>query len=152
VVSVTREALGGWLLRRRPGSPSLPALVSAGGLEAFCVRDNYRSELMRIGDLALLWISGRDERYERGIWASGRLEEEPGVDKTVPVRLTRLAGGPLTDRELRGHGIDDLEVQRQPFGSNPSWVSADQLRRIVELQAECGDEASEGWPYHRGRR
>jgi hypothetical protein len=151
VVSVTREALGGWLLRRRPGTPSLAALVSAGGLEGFCVRDNYRSELMRIGDLALLWISGRDARYERGIWASGRLEGEPDVHSTVLVRLTRLAGGPLTDRQLRGHGIDDLEVQRQPFGSNPSWVSAEQLRRLVALHPGLGDEGLDGRLYHGAR-
>lgn len=41
-----------------------------------------------------------------------------------------LLGQAVSDAELRLAGIDDLEVQRQAYGSNPSWVSEQQLGRI----------------------
>jgi len=143
---VTRKALGGWLLRRAAASASLPMLVSQGGLEDFCVRDNYRSRLMRDGDLVFLWISGRNRSYERGIWATGRLQGPPGPEYRVSVLLSPLADRPLTDRALRSRGIDDLEVQRQPFGSNPSWISIEQLGRLVEFHAALGGPSALPWP------
>jgi hypothetical protein len=42
----------------------------------------------------------------------------------------------VTDAELRASGIGDLEVQRMPFGSNPSWVTVDQLTKINALLGE----------------
>jgi hypothetical protein len=42
----------------------------------------------------------------------------------------------LTDADLRAAGVDDLEVQRMPAGSNPSWVSRQQWDRIEPLIGE----------------
>jgi hypothetical protein len=39
----------------------------------------------------------------------------------------------LTDADLRAAGIGDLEVQRMPAGSNPSWVSKQQWEAIEVL-------------------
>jgi hypothetical protein len=37
------------------------------------------------------------------------------------------------DAELRAAGIDGLEVQRQPFMANPSFVSDEQLGTMLPL-------------------
>ena len=55
-----------------------------------------------------------------------------------------LLDSPVTDAELRSAAIDDLEVQRVPMGSNPSWLSRDQLSRLTPLLP--------GWPRYRPRR
>ncbi|WP_157559572.1 hypothetical protein [Nocardioides sp. Soil777] len=53
------------------------------------------------------------------------------------MHLPLLRRGVL-EEEIRSAGVDDLEVLRQPQGSNPSWVSKDQLSAIADL---CGS-----WP------
>lgn len=47
-----------------------------------------------------------------------------------------LFASALTDADLRAAGVDDLEVQRMPAGSNPSWVSKQQWDRIETLLHE----------------
>ena len=44
-----------------------------------------------------------------------------------------LMDEPVTDAELKAAGITDLEVQRQPFAANPSWLRRDQLSAVEEL-------------------
>ena len=47
-----------------------------------------------------------------------------------------LFASALTDADLRAAGVDDLEVQRMPAGSNPSWLSRQQWDRIGPLLGE----------------
>lgn len=62
-----------------------------------------------------------------------------GVTREVEINIPLLEQ-PITDVELRSAGIDDLEVQVQYQGSNPSWVSKDQLHRLESLLPQWPDE------------
>jgi hypothetical protein len=42
-----------------------------------------------------------------------------------------IPGGMLSDKQLRTDGVNELDVQLQPDGDNPSWVSKDQMDRIM---------------------
>jgi len=70
-----------------------------------------------------------DDSYEDDIdyWLDQAARD--GAENAVPVEIVLLAEA-ITDVDLRAAGIDDLEVQRQPQGSNPSWISKEQLRRL----------------------
>lgn len=132
--SVTRESLGAWLVKARPdpGSHVVSLLESGGGrLTSRCVSRGYRSEMMAEGDPVLLWISGDGRRVARGVWGVGRVVA-PVEDGEVAVDLPLLAE-PVTAAELLAAGVDDLEVQRMPQGSNPSWVTREQLAVIESL-------------------
>lgn len=154
---VTETNLGAWLLRCNPKVWNLPAAIEDGDdrITGWSVVDNYRSRMMRPGHKVVLWVSGTSSRLSRGIWGlghiTGEVEDEPpdvahadevgywlndgvrlGVTNSIDVDIV-LMTKPLTDVELRAAGISDLEVQRQPQFSNPSWVSKEQLARITSL-------------------
>lgn len=74
-----------------------------------------------------LWL---DERTRRGV--------SHAVFVDIP-----LLDAPVTDAELKSANIDDLEVQRVPMGSNPSWLSRPQLSRLRPLLPP--------WPAYRPR-
>ena len=106
---------------------------------------------MQPGDRVLFWVSG-DGRggFARGIWGLGTVlaPAEPwhdaergfwtdegsrqGVRARVEVDIA-LLDQPVPVAELRGAGVTDLEVQRQPFAANPSYVSPEQLARLADL-------------------
>jgi hypothetical protein len=135
MVSVTRERLAAWLLRCNPTLTDLASRFSTP-IGGWCVADNYRSRLMQPGDAVLLWVSGRDQHFVRGIWGSGHVTAPAGwadLGLRIGLELVLRHEPMATDAELRAAGVDDLEVQRMPQGSNPSWVSFDQLDRIAAL-------------------
>jgi len=149
---ITQQNLGAWLLRCNPKhEPELPELVAAGGhrIKRWCVADNYRSRMMAAGDPIVFWVSGNGRLLVRGIWGIGHVvgaggfrtlsadheatsrsvskpSERPKVDVDIPL----LSEG-ISDRLLRASGITDLEVQLQPQGSNPSWISVEQLAQLA---------------------
>ena len=125
----------GCCVATRPGR-DLAARFQLARSGSWCVADNYRSRLMQPDDAVLLWISGRDRHFVRGIWARGRItaaarHSEDGLQ--IGLELSLRAEPLATDAELRAAGVTDLEVQRMPQGSNPSWVSRDQLEQILAL-------------------
>ncbi len=143
--TITDDNLGAWLIKCSPTSGSdLPAAIRDGSIriiENWCVSDNYRSRMMEPGDRALLWVSGDNRSMTRGIWGAGWVTDHvrdmpdidgPDVTKKVALHIPVL-DEPLSDADLRAAGADDLEVQRLAVGSNPSWVSMDQLLRIQDL-------------------
>jgi hypothetical protein len=110
-----------------------------------------RSALMAVGDRVLFWVSGHGRQgFTRGVWGLGQVvaEAEPwsettrgfwraadahhGIRARVEVDVA-LLDEPVRDAELRAAGINDLEVQRQPFAANPSWISQEQLAALHEL-------------------
>ena len=135
MVAVTPELLGAWLLRC---NPTLTDLTGRGfnPVRSWCVADNYRSRLMAPPDEVLLWVSGRDRHFVRGIWGRGRVTA-PADWTNSGLRIgleLEVRDEPLvTDAELRAAGIDDLEVQRMPQGSNPSWVPRHLFDRMACL-------------------
>ena len=134
--TVTRDTLGAWLVKARPdpGSHVMSLLEAGGGtVTSRCVSRGYRSQMMAEGDTVLLWISGDGRRVARGVWGVGRVVG-PVDDGEVAVDLPLLAE-PVTVADLLAAGVDDLEVQRMPQGSNPSWVTREQLAVIESLLA-----------------
>lgn len=148
--TVTADNLGAWLLRCSPrNEPELPQWVAAGEhrIRRWCVVDNYRSRMMAVGDRVVFWVSGDQRLLDRGIWGIGDVvgvrgvvqpatmnprsgpanrTARPNVDVDIPL-LTEA----VSDRAIRAAGIDDLEVQVQPQGANPSWISTGQFARLV---------------------
>ncbi len=139
MAAITRTELGAWLLRCNPSNnPVVTGLAAVGGrVGRWCVVSNYRSAMMAAGDPVLLWVSGNGRLLARGIWGAGVVTGPAGRagatgGLTVAVDIPLLTDG-ITDGELRARGIDDLEVQLQPMGSNPSWLSRSQYVRLRPL-------------------
>lgn len=151
--TVERSELGAWLLKCNPGAWDLRGFLDAGEerVTSWSVQPGYRSALMAPGDRVLFWVSGDGRQgFVRGIWGLGRVvaEAEPwseatrgfwraadghhGIRARVEVDITLLRE-PVSDAQLRAAGVDDLEVQRQPFAANPSWVSNTQLAALEDL-------------------
>lgn len=156
--AVSREVLGAWLLKANPAVWDVRAFLADGHdrITSWSVRRGYRSALMRPGDRVLLWLSGPGTGgLARGIWGLGHVlaEPEPWTDdergwwlddaarRALHARVevdVPLLEDPLPVAELRAAGITGLEVQRVAQGSNPSWVSREQLDALEPLLP--------GWP------
>lgn len=154
---VTDANLGAWLLRCNPDVWDLPRAIAEGysSIVSWTVAHNYRSRMMAEGQPVLLWASGNGRRIPRGIWGLGHVtgpaqdyvpedldpadagywldkKAEAAADNRVLVDIPLLTS-PVTDADLKAAGITDLEVQVQHQGSNPSWISKDQLARLQPL-------------------
>jgi hypothetical protein len=132
---------------------------------------------MERGDRILLWVGGQIRNYERGIWGNGLVTGDTMYNVTysdqaispywrdraageqhrnfAQVRITPLVNTPVTDAALRQHGITDLEVQRQPQGISPSWVTREQLVRIDKVtckstRSSIGASSCRRWPIRAG--
>jgi hypothetical protein len=142
--AITEDTFGAWLVKCSPPTGStLQEGMDAGTIDIsrWCVVPGYRADMMRKGQRVVLWVSGGD-KAQRGIWATGRLTGEACVDEahpaaglSVPVDL-RLLTDPLSADEIVAAGMDHLEVQRMPAGSNPSWISRGQLEVLDALLGE----------------
>jgi hypothetical protein len=136
--AVTHSNLGAWLIKCDPrvnAEVLRPAGSSAVRVTSRCVARGYRSSMMKEGDHVVIWVSGDGRLMSRGIWGVGHVvgavdasAAEPFISVDIPLFTTAL-----TDADLRAAHIDDLEVQRMPAASNPSWVSQEQWARIERL-------------------
>jgi len=163
--TITAANLGAWLLRcNADGVWDLPGFIEDGGdsIDNWSVVDNYRSRMMKPGDRVLFWVSGNGRRMARGIWGTGYVagyvqDVLPDVDdagevsywfnEAARVAVTNsidvdipLFDSAVTDTDLRATGVDYLEVQRQPQGSNPSWISIDELADLEALLPPWPDQ------------
>ena len=127
--------VAGWLLK----STRAPAEIDPGwapGEErelTRCVRRSYRLELVSPGQPVLLWVSGRVQPGVHAVGTvSGPVRPDDGDDGPVlPVRLTSLPDPVDRGELLADPGFRTAEVLRMPAGSNPSWLSAAQLRAVL---------------------
>ena len=151
--TVDREQLGAWLLKCNPTAWDLRGFLDSGEerVTSWSVRPGYRSALMTAGDPVLFWVSGDGRQgFDRGVWGLGHVLAEAEAWSEASRGFWRTADGhhgirarvevdvallqePVTDAELRAAGVDDLEVQRQPFAANPCWLSAGQLATLDGL-------------------
>lgn len=119
-------------------------------MRSWAVRPGYRSRLMAAGDPVLFWVSGpTGGRFGRGIWGSGHvtgpvrevIEESPHWREAHDRDRVRCAvdvdiswsDEPVLVADLVAFGVEDLEVQRAPWGSNPSWLTRDQWTQVQQL-------------------
>jgi hypothetical protein len=153
VQAVTRETLGAWLLKANPAVWDVRRFLADGEtrLTSWSVQRGYRAALMRPGDKVVFWLSGPGTGgLTRGVWGLGHVvaEAEAWEDaergwwlddaarQALRARVevdVPLLEHPLPAAELRAAGITDLEVQRVPQMSNPSWVSVPQLTALADL-------------------
>ena len=156
VQAVSRETLGAWLLKANPAVWDVRRFRADGEtrLTSWSVQRGNRSALMRPGDKVVFWLSGPGRGdLVRGVWGLGHVvaEAEAWADAErgwwlddaarqalrgrVEVDVPLLEH-PLPATELRAAGITDLEVQRVPQMSNPSWISRPQLAALADLLPE----------------
>lgn len=148
---ITDDVLGAWLIKCNPASnPELVRQLDQPAdvvVSRWCVADNYRSRMMKPGDRALLWFSGRGRRVPRGIWGWGQVTGsvlDGGTDglsgsHVVPLDIPLFRRGHVVSSDdLVEAGVTGLEVQVTPAMSNPSWVTKEQLARIAALIETSG--------------
>jgi hypothetical protein len=168
VRAITKDNLGAWLIKCDPEAKfDLPGAIADGmqNITSWSVVSGYRADMMAPNDKTILWVSGNGRRMARGIWGIGRVkgEVEPNdddeyfsdvnywldqdarnaVELFVPVHIP-LFDQAVDARDLVGAGVTDLEVQRMPQGSNPSWVSRDQLERLEHSLPAWPSEVAAG--------
>lgn len=160
---VTAEVLGAWVIKCNPAMTDFGSILQSGrGISAWCVADNYRSALMDAGQPVVLWVSGRrGGEYARGIWGIGRVRAPamlqmtpvlqmtpgsqmtpPGSEPVVRSRHAKLVAqldipvrkSPIAVCEIAAvPALSGIEVIRQPYMSNPSWLSKDEFAALDVL-------------------
>lgn len=137
--AVTAETLGAWLIKANPDVTAVDDLVRRGfrDVTSRCVTRSYRTGLVAAGQPVLLWVSGNDPRVPAGIHAQGHttggLEGADGgtTELVMPVVLEPV-DPPVLRAELVGDpALRRIEVVRMPAGSNPSYVTREQLRELA---------------------
>lgn len=86
---------------------------------------------MAPGQLVLLWVSGRDPRFPAGIYASGLLTgpvQEESLE--VPVELRPVEPPVLRTELLNDPALSRIEVLRMPAGSNPSYLTVEEVDQL----------------------
>lgn len=132
--ALTTDSLGAWLVKARGSDAGTQVHARAGfaDVDTRCVRPTYRTELVEAGQRVLLWVSGDEPGLPAGIHAHGRTTGR-AHDGVIPVELSALES-PLLRSELVGHPeLSAMEVLRMPAGSNPSYVTREQLAVLVEM-------------------
>ncbi|VXB45039.1 DUF3883 domain-containing protein [Nocardioides sp. AX2bis] len=155
--AITEDNLGAWLIKCDPETKfDLPGAMADGmdEINSWSVVPGYRADMMAPNDKIILWVSGNGRRMTRGIWGVGRVtgQVEPeddddyfsdigywldkqardAVELFVPVDIPLLNAAVSAD-EIAASGVTDLEVQRMAIGSNPSWVSKEQLKLLEQV-------------------
>jgi hypothetical protein len=166
---ITDDNFGAWLLKCNPKEKwNLPQFIADGGefIDNWSVVKNYRSAMMAPGDLIVFWVSGDSRLMTRGIWGTGWVTEpvhdelpeslQPGdidywTSEAARLAVTNSVGVDIplfetavSDADLKAAGIIDLEVQLQHNGSNPSWISKDQLAALQRLLPDWPDPIDSG--------
>lgn len=146
--AVTRESLGAWLLKGSPEVHPVGEHVRStfSTITSRCVRPTYRTDLIEAGQPVLFWISGHDPCTPAGIYAQGQTtgraqdagtvdrwieEADPGERTLVmPVELEPVEP-PVLRSEIAEHPLlEQIEVMKMAAGSNPSFLSCEQLRAL----------------------
>lgn len=133
--AVDADSLGAWLVKASPDEHSVDELVRQGFETAstWCVRPGYRADLVAPGQPVLLWISGRSTRTPAGLHAQG--VTVGGADRStgrlaVPMTFEPVSP-PVLRSELVAHPVlSRIEVVRMAAGSNPSYLTGNQLRAL----------------------
>lgn len=135
--ALTRESLGAWVLKASPTEPTVDELVRRGFSTDWtsCLRPTYRAGLVEPGQPVLLWVSGRSPATPAGIHAQGTITGVPAYDESglsVPLRLEPVES-PVPRADLLAHPVlSRIEVLRMPAGSNPSYLTREQVVALMD--------------------
>ncbi len=158
---VSEDNLGAWVFKCNPKVWKIDEFISDGNdwIDNWSVVDNCRSEMIRDGQRAILWVSGQEVgRTPRGIWGMGwttgsrypvveteagyraNRERRAAVGWFVPTDIV-LLDEPILAADVRKHHpeLQGLEVFRSPQMGNPSWISKSQLALLDELLPDSPD-------------
>jgi hypothetical protein len=157
---VRLEDLGAWLIKGNADEVDLTGRFARDPIvRRWCVQPSYRTRLMRAGQPVVFWASGSRARLGYGIWGAGRLIGEPQRDSDgerlwVPLDLTVWEPGLRVGREqVRADSrLADLEILRQPQGSNPSYLTVRQFAALRDIAPASAVEAKWGSHATRARR
>jgi hypothetical protein len=135
---VSPDDLGAWLIKGNADQEDLAGRFARDPIvRRWCVQPSYRTRLMRPGQPVVFWASGNRGRLAYGVWGIGRLAGEPRQDPGegrpwVPLDLLIWEPARRVSREQirAGGGLADLEVFRQPQGSNPSYLTVTQFAAL----------------------
>ena len=99
----------------------------------WCVRPGYRADLVEPGQPVLLWVSGRSARTPAGIHAQGVTLGR--ADRTTGRLAVPMTFEPVSPPVLRADLLEHpvlacIEVVRMAAGSNPSYLTREQLRAL----------------------
>ena len=134
------DDLGAWLVKGNADLTDLAGRFARDPvIQRWCVQPSYRTRLMRAGQPVVFWASGSRARLDYGVWGVGRLTGEPQQDAPggglwVPLDLGVWRPDLWLPREvLRADDrLANLEVLRQPQGSNPSYLTVAQFAALNE--------------------
>jgi hypothetical protein len=137
---VSLDDLGAWLIKGNADQVDLAGRFAREPIvRRWCVQPSYRTRLMRAGQPVVFWASGSRGRMTYGLWGIGALTGEPQQDPGggrpwVPLDLVVWEPDRRVGREeIRADGrLADLEVFRQPQGSNPSYLTMAQFAALRE--------------------
>jgi hypothetical protein len=147
---LTRADVGAWLFRCNPRNIDMAELRRAGGVDSRCAVRTYRLDLIRAGDPVALWVTGPSKAtITAGIWmlgyATGEIEgrEISGATASelprVLLRDMTPLPAPVPRSELASHPPTlGMEVLRQPFGPNPSYLTNREHRAVTALVGTWG--------------
>jgi hypothetical protein len=144
---VRAEDVACWLVKTAAPPARLAPGWSPGELRTMrrCVRRSSRLGLMHAGQPCVLWLSGR---HEPGVHALGRLvtaaeqPQAPAAQPEVTVAL-RLLPRPVARADLlQVPAFAGAEVIRMAAGSNPSYLTTEQLAALVSA---VGDDLPVDW-------
>jgi hypothetical protein len=128
------------VVKASPAEPTVDELVRRGFSTDWtsCVRPTYRAGLVEPGQPVLLWVSGRSATTPAGVHAQGvttGVARYDGSSISVPLTLEPVEP-PVPRALLLDHPVlSGIEVLRMPAGSNPSYLTREQLAAL-----------STGWP------
>jgi len=130
VAAVTLDDLGAWVLKGNADRVDLAGrFAREPRVSQWCVRPGYRMRLMRAPQPVVFWASGS----QAGVWGVGNVADVPflGEDGAwhVPLDLTIDPVSARVPRSsLRADSrLAEIEVFRQPQGSNPSFLTVEQF-------------------------
>lgn len=138
--AVTPDTLGAWLIKGSRAATPIAELMrtSFSDVTGWCVRPTYRTDLVSSGQPVLFWLSGDDPTTPAGIYAQGVTLGRPTAmhaDEargrlTMPVSLQPVEPPILRSWLLQHPALSRLEVLTMPAGSNPSYLTRDQVSEL----------------------
>jgi hypothetical protein len=141
--AVSAPTLGAWLLKTDPSTTPVAEHARSGFRELTqrCVRRSYRTGLVQAGQPVLLWVSGRDPAVPAGIHARGEIlgPPEDGPDGLHLGLTLHPVDPPVLRVELLKDAVmSRIEVIRMAAGSNPSYLTVDELARLRARWPQVG--------------